>query len=85
MPLAPAKKARLSRALQRIARKVNMMLTQETGEEIGFSLIIWGSFGEDNMIQYVSNVNREDCILHLAELLNSWKSDMPDIPYHERQ
>jgi hypothetical protein len=84
MPLAPAKRARLSRALRRIARKVDKLLEQETGERVGFSLVVWGTFGGDEMIQYVANADRPGCQKALEDLIASWRAGMPDVPYHER-
>ena len=51
---------------------------------VGFSLIVWGAFGEDNMIQYVSNCHRDETKKYMGDLLVAWDQGMPDIPYHER-
>ncbi|HZT90368.1 MAG TPA: hypothetical protein VFA12_20675 [Stellaceae bacterium] len=84
MPLSPMQRTRLSFALNRVARKLDKLLERETGTRVGFSLIIWGSFGEDNMIQYVANADREDCVRHMKDLLAGWEAGMPDVPFHER-
>lgn len=84
MPLTPQQRTKLSLALQRVSRKLDKMLERETGERVGFSLIIWGAFGEDNMVQYVSNCAREDSVRNMEGLLAGWRKGMPDIPYHER-
>lgn len=70
--------------MQRVARKLDKLLERETGERVGFSLIVWGAFGEDHMVQYVANTSREDCARNMAELLKGWAEGMPDIPFHER-
>ena len=59
-PLTPQQRTRLSLALQRVARKLDKQLERETGQRVGFSLVIWGAFGDDQMIQYVANA---DCSL----------------------
>lgn len=84
MPLTPQQRTRLSLSLQRVSRKIEKMLKQETGAEVAFSLIIWGAFGEDHMIQYVANAARKECAEYIGELLASWKAGMPNIPFHER-
>lgn len=84
MPLTPQQRTRLSHGLQRVARKLDKLLERETGERLAFSLVIWGSFGEDHMVQYVANANREDCAKYMGDLLAAWRGGMPDIPYHER-
>lgn len=85
MSLTPQQRTRLSAGLQRVARKLDKLLQRETGERVAFSLIIWGAFGEDQMVQYVSNAAREDCEKYMGDLLAGWRAGMPDIPYHERQ
>ncbi len=82
--MTPQQRTKLSHALQRISRKVEKTLERETGEKLAFSLIIWGSFGDDQMIQYVANAAREDCAKYMGDLLAAWKGGMPDIPFHER-
>lgn len=85
MPLTPQQRTKLSLALQKVARDLDKSLEKKTGgSRVGFSLVIWGAFGEDQMVQYVSNVAREDAARHMAELLRGWGEGMPDIPYHER-
>lgn len=57
MPLTPQQRTRLSHGLQRVARKLDKLLERETGgTRVGFSLVIWGAFGEDHMVQYVSRM-----------------------------
>lgn len=86
MPLTPQQRARLSLGLQKVARKLDKLLQRETGgDRVGFSLIIWGAFGEDQMVQYVSNADRADCEKYMSDLLSAWRSGMPDLPCHERQ
>lgn len=85
MALTPQQRTRLSLALQKIARDLEESLETKTGQRVGFSLVIWGAFGEDQMIQYVSNAEREDCARYMADLLSAWRDGMPDIPFHERQ
>lgn len=85
MALTPQQRTKLSLSLQRVARKLDKMLERETGQRVGFSLIVWGAFGDDKMVQYVANADREDCARHMAELLLAWREGMPDIPFHERQ
>lgn len=85
MPLTPQQRTKLSRGLQRVSRQLDKILERETGgTRLGFSLIIWGSFGEDQMIQYVSNAHRDECADYMDKLLTAWRQGMPDIPYHER-
>lgn len=75
----------LSLSLQKLSKWIETKLKQITGTYMGFSLIIWGKFYGDSMIQYVSNANREDCIKYMEDLLEGWKQGMPNIPFHERQ
>ena len=84
MPLTPQQRTKLSHALQRVSRKLDKMLEQETGSRVGFSLVIWGAFGEDQMIQYTSNCHRDEVKKYMGDLLAAWGQGMPDIPYHER-
>lgn len=85
MPLTDAQRRNLSTDLQRIAKVVEKELKRAVGQEIGFSLVVWGGFGEDQMIQYVANVAREDALRHMLELCRAWVDGMPDLPFHERQ
>jgi hypothetical protein len=84
MPLSQAQKAKLSRSLQRIAAKIDAMLAKEAGTKMAFSLVVWGQMGEDNMVQYVANCEREEVIKYMEALLAGWKKGMPDVPVHER-
>jgi hypothetical protein len=75
---------KLSLSLNMISNWIDKRLHRETGASMAFSLIIWGKFGEDQMIQYVSNTNQEDVIENMEALIDGWKQGMPDIPFHER-
>jgi hypothetical protein len=85
MALTDAQRRSLSLDLRRIAELLDMELTKSSGQRVGFSLVVWGAFGEDGNIQYVSNVEREDALRHMLELCKSWVDGMPDVPFHERQ
>jgi hypothetical protein len=85
MALNEEQRRRLSLRLRRIAKLVERELKRATGEEVGFSLVAWGGFGEDHMVQYVSNVEREDAMREMLALIEGWLGGMPDIPFHERQ
>ncbi|HEY3795137.1 MAG TPA: hypothetical protein VGM09_25205 [Bradyrhizobium sp.] len=84
MPLNDAQRRRLSQDLKRIAKVIERELERATGQSVGFSLVIWGAFGEDRMIQYVANVAREDAARHMLGLLEAWDEGMPDIAFHDR-
>jgi hypothetical protein len=85
MPLTDAQRRNLSTDLRRIAKVVEKELGRAAGQDVGFSLVIWGAFGEDEKIQYVANVEREDARRHMLELCKGWIEGMPDLPFHERQ
>lgn len=85
MPLTDQQRGKLSRALRRIAKRLDKEIERETGHRMGFSLIIWGQFGEDKMTQYVANADRADCAKYMQDLLDRWRTGMPDLPFHERQ
>jgi hypothetical protein len=85
MPLTDIQRRKLSTDLNRIAKVIGGELKRTTGADMGFSLVVWGAFGEDEMIQYVSNVERKDALRYMLELCKSWVDGMPDVPFHERQ
>ena len=76
---------RLSLQLKIIGRGLDREIARRVGRRLAFSLVIWGDFGEDHMVQYVANAAREDCMREMLELIDGWLKGMPDIPFHERQ
>lgn len=73
----------LSRHLPTIAKQINKMIKQATGDKLAFSLIIFPA-EEGGEMQYIGNCPRADAQQALESLLNSWKGGMPDIPAHEK-
>jgi hypothetical protein len=76
---------RLSLQLKDIARRLEHDIARRIGHKLAFSLVIWGDFGEDHMVQYAGNAEREDCMREMLALIDGWLGGMPDIPFHERQ
>lgn len=70
--------ARLSMALQDVARAVNDLLAEAAGEEIAWVLVCQA----DRVAQYVSNTARKDGEELLETLLARWKAGRADIPAH---
>lgn len=70
---------RLSQNLQKIARKLEKEIEKASGENIGFTLLIY----TEGRASYVSNVDRTDSIRELKYLLELWEQGMPDILAHE--
>jgi hypothetical protein len=76
---------RLSLQLKDISRRLERDIARRVGRRLAFSVIIWGDFGDDHMVQYVANAKREDCMHEMLALIDGWLAGMPDIPFHERQ
>ena len=70
--------ARLSIALRGIAQRLNELLTEAAGEEIGWVMVCQA----DGVAQYVSNTDRKDGRELLESLLDRWNAGRADIPAH---
>lgn len=70
--------ARLSIALQDVARVVNELLAEAAGEEIAWVLVCQA----DHVAQYVSNTARKDGEELIEALLARWRSGRADVPAH---
>ena len=80
---------RISKALQRIAKRCERIVAEEVGEECGVTLFVhpWsaGGSGEVAEFQYVSNAPREHMHGALKALVEKWDRGDPHIPPHEKQ
>jgi len=70
---------KLSKNLPVIAQIVKEMITELTGEDIGFALVV---FTEDRA-NYISDCKREEVQKQFKHLLQLWENGMQDIPAHE--
>jgi hypothetical protein len=75
--------AKVSAALQDVARELGMRLSEIAGERVLFSLLVFGE-GADGRAQYVSNADRAGVRESLRELLAHWDANdgKDDGPYH---
>jgi hypothetical protein len=80
--MASSPETKASRVLQSIATVINDVLEDETGQPMGFALVVFNQ-AVDRRSSYVSNCNREDVTEALQELLQHWESGNPDVPLHE--
>ena len=72
----------ISRKMQDIGKEITDRLKDITGEDTGFSLIVFNREPESRL-NYVSNCDREQVVEALTALLEGWGKGMPDIPAHE--
>jgi hypothetical protein len=81
---------RISQRLKTIIKRLEKIVRQETGEELGIALLVfpWTREGESSRsaeFQYISNVPRSHMHGALKELVKKWDEGMADIPPHEKQ
>ena len=76
--------AALSRDLQNLAKRLEVMLEKRAGKPMLFSLVIFNDEPGSRM-QYISNTDRECVKNALESLLDGWREGMPDVPAHEVQ
>jgi len=73
---------RVSKELQEIARKIHVLLEEAAGQPMGFSLLVFQA-EPDSRMNYCSNCDRQEVIVVMEFLLESWRNGMPDIKGHE--
>lgn len=73
---------KLSRELQTLAKKLEVMIEKRAGKPMMFSLVIFNEEPGSRM-QYISNTERASVINALQSLLTGWGEGMPDIPVHK--
>ena len=78
MPQNAAAAKRLSCNLQQAAAAIQECLSELAGKQVEFILLAH----VDNVMQYVSTIDREESMSILAQLLERWKSNKADIPAH---
>lgn len=74
----------VSENLSAIARSLEKCLTDQSGQEIGFVLLLCPFEHLPTNVQYVSNVAREQATPLLATLLNRWQTGQEDIAHLQR-
>lgn len=84
------KDLKLSRKMQKIARKVEELVQKEMdGEPMGFGIVVfpWAEekSGELVEFQYTSNAPRHFMHGMFKALVKGWNAGQPDVPPHERQ
>lgn len=82
MSSATPAEIQLSKQLQDLAKKLEVMLEKRAGKPMLFSLIIFNDIPGSRM-QYVSNTDRAGVVDAMKSLLAGWGENMPDIPAHE--
>ena len=78
MPQNAAAAKRLSCNLQQAASAIQKCLSELAGKQVEFILLAH----VDDVMQYVSTIDREQSMSILAQLLERWKSNKADIPAH---
>jgi len=81
---------RISNRLKNIMKRLEKIVRQETGEELGLGLVVfpWTREGEQSRVaefQYISNAPRQHMHGALKELVKKWDGGMADVPPHEKQ
>ena len=81
---------RVSQRLKTIMKRLEKIVRQETGEELGLGLVIfpWTRDGQPSRVaefQYISNAPRPYMHGVLKELIGKWDGGMVDVPPHEKQ
>jgi hypothetical protein len=81
---------RVSQRLKAIMKRLEKIVRQETGEDLGIGLVVfpWTRDGEPSRVaefQYISNAPREHMHGCLKVLVAKWDGGMPDVPPHEKQ
>ena len=71
-----------SRRLKEIAKNLDVLLTIENGERMGFVLMCVPFHQETSQVNYASNCCREHAIEMMKDLLKRWQEGKPDIPAH---
>jgi len=69
----------LSKELNNIAKKLDSMIENASGERVGFTLIVY----TPERASYIGSVERKYAIEQMEHLIELWKSEMPDIPAHD--
>lgn len=81
-PPQSAQNIRLSQNMQQACREITKILDAAAGGPVLWSLITWNRRPTDR-VQYAANVARPEAAKALEEILERWKSPMPDVPAHE--
>lgn len=81
---------RVSNRLKTIMKRLEKIVRQETGEELGLGLVIfpWTRDGEQSRtaeFQYISNAPRQYMHGVMKELVGKWDGGMADVPPHDKQ
>ena len=64
--------------MQATAQAIQELLSEMAGKKVNFILVAH----VDEVLQYLSTVEREESMQILEELLNRWKANKADIPAH---
>ena len=78
MPKKAEAAMRLSCNMQQAAKTIQDYLNFVADGQVEFILLAH----TDNVLQYLSTIDREQSMKMLEELLNRWKSNKADIPAH---
>lgn len=81
---------RVSQRLRRILTRLEKVVRQEVGEDMGLGLVVfpWTREGDASRtaeFQYISNAPRAHMHGCLKALVAKWDGGMPDVPPHEKQ
>lgn len=81
---------RVSRQLRTIMKRLEKIVRQEVGEDMGLGLVVfpWTRAGEQSRTaeyQYISNAPRTHMHGALKALVEKWDAGMGDVPPHEKQ
>ncbi len=73
---------RISQGLAKLAKELDLKITELAGQRVGFTLIVYNS-EEGSRMNYVSNCERGQVQEALETLLFGWSVGTEDIPAHE--
>lgn len=81
---------RVSQRLKTIMKRLEKIVRQETGEDLGLGLVVfpWTREGEPSRVaefQYISNAPRQHMHGALKELVGKWDRGMADVAPHDKQ
>jgi hypothetical protein len=72
----------VSLGMQELAKNIDAILEEITGQKMGFSLVVFNAVPGSRM-NYISNCNRHEVMQAMKSLIHGWENGLPDVPAHE--